>query len=332
MVKEAKETATKVFENEEFSFAYPATWKEVNVDVPVIRIALVDSNSTGSFAENLNVTSEPSSATPAEAAEDTSIALSTGQGGEVIQDYQQLDYIDYPEYNAGLLSGTYTHADQNTKILLAQYFVSTGETLYALNISYSEDSYNRGVEHLQAIIDSFQIKNPVNITNTNSAESSPFTEQNLFAEMMSHIVTEVVGDESIHEKTYNYILDHYELFPAVSEETYLASKQKVDSNVTSRQLLKNLNPYLNQMIEVSGVVIDITEEEIRQGIIVTEIHIVDDYDNSYVGFYAGATGDIYEEDFVTIRGVPTSLYYFDNISGGTTISILLGVSTIEIIE
>ncbi|WP_205621578.1 hypothetical protein [Paenibacillus sanguinis] len=56
---------------------------------------------------------------------------------------------------------------------------------------------------------------------------------------------------------------------------------------------------------------------------------MDEDDNSIVGVYVGSTGDILDNDFVTMRGVPAAQYSFDNISGGTTISILLAVSTIQ---
>lgn len=302
--------------------------------MPQIVAAFVDSNPKGNFADNLNLIVEESSATPEEAANSSVHALSNGAGGEVIQNFKKLNYIDVPEKAAGILESEYTQGELNAQVVLTQYFVSNGNELYTLSISYSKTAYdNGGKAVVQNIMDSFEIvkiSEDAAISDTNDGSSAEeLTEQNLFAEIMAYIIPIEIEDGALDELTYNYFVEHYELFPALTPEAQKRAKAEVDPNITSRHLNKNLSPYLDQMFEVSGYVVDIIEEELDEGVTVTEIHIVDDNDNSIIGFYAHSTGDILQDDYVTMRGVPATYYSFENISGGTTNSILIGVSTIE---
>ncbi|EFU38769.1 hypothetical protein PVOR_28494 [Paenibacillus vortex V453] len=333
---EAKEE-TQLFTGESFSFSYPSSWKDADLNIPQVVAAFVNPNPKGGFVDNLNLIIEESSATPEEAANLSAQGLSNGDGGELIQNYKKLNYVDVPEKAAGILEAEYTHGELNQQVVLTQYFVSNGNALYTLSTSYSKTSYdNGGKATIQNILDSFKItESAMNSIDTSAnADSSleGFTEENIFAEMMAYIIPTEIEDGALDEKTYNYIIQHHQLFPAVTPEDQKSAKAEVDPTITSRHLLKNLNPYLDKMMEVSGYVIDITEEELDGGITIAEIHIIDDNDNSIVGFYANSTGDILEDDYVTLRGVPATYYSFDNISGGTTISILLGVSTIDKVE
>ncbi|MNJ65480.1 hypothetical protein D3C77_614950 [compost metagenome] len=145
---------------------------------------------------------------------------------------------------------------------------------------------------------------------------------------MTMIVPYVTGDGVIEEETYNYIVEHHELFPAITADTKSAAKTEVDSNVTTRHIFKNIKPYLSNMVKISGYVVQIQEDETDYGTI-AEIHIIDDNDNSIIGVYNNSTGDILDGDYVTMRGVPSALYSFDNVGGGTTNAVLLAVSTIQ---
>lgn len=152
-------------------------------------------------------------------------------------------------------------------------------------------------------------------------------EKVLAAEVMNNIASYYSGSV-LDEKTYNYIVDHSNLFPAGTVELKKEAESLVDSNVTSRHIFKNISPYLEKMIKVSGYVVQIEEEETDFGT-VAEIHILDDNGNSMIGIYLGSTGDILDGDYVIMRGVPTVVYSFDNIGGGTTNAVLIATSTIQ---
>ncbi len=160
------------------------------------------------------------------------------------------------------------------------------------------------------------------------APSEEISKDTQFADMMSMIIPYVAGDGAIEEVTYNYIVEHHELFPAVTADTKSAAKAEVDPDVTTRHIFKNITPYLDKMVKVSGYVVQIQEEETDYGTL-AEIHIIDDNGNSIIGVYNNSTGDILDGDSVTMRGVPSALYSFDNVGGGTTNAVLLAVSTIQ---
>lgn len=151
------------------------------------------------------------------------------------------------------------------------------------------------------------------------------------AEMMSLVVPNLVEGGVIDPKTYNYLVDHVDLFPALTAETKKAASKEVDSTITSRHLFKNINPYLDKMVKVTGSVVQIQEEETDYGTVAT-VHIMDDNGNSMIGYYNNSTGDILDGDDVTMRGVPTATYSFENIGGGTTIAILMAISTVQKVQ
>ncbi|SEB28069.1 hypothetical protein [Paenibacillus sp. 276b] len=164
------------------------------------------------------------------------------------------------------------------------------------------------------------------------ANTEPQEQQSaVTAEMMSVVVPNLVEGGSVDQKTYDYLVEHADLFPATSAETKKAATKEVDSKITSRHLFKNITPYIDKMVKVSGSVVQVQEEETDFGT-VASIHIVDENGNSLIGYYNNSTGDILDGDDVTMRGVPTAVYSFDNISGGTTNSILLAVSTVQKVQ
>ncbi|MBT2764115.1 PsbP-related protein [Paenibacillus sp. ISL-20] len=332
--KNEEPNKTQSFKGENFSFSYPSTWKDAELNIPQVIAAFVNPNPQGAFVDNLNVVIEESSATPEEAANVAVQGLTNGDGGPLIQNFKKLNFIDVPKKAAGILESEYTHGESNAQVILTQYFVSNGNELYTLSISYSKTAYdNGGKASVQNIMDSFEIvnvSNQVEDANANAGSNvEGLTEENLFAEIMAYVIPIEIENGTLDELTYNYFVQHYELFPALTPKAQKKAKAEVDPNITSRHLNKNLSPYLDQMIEVSGYVVDIIEDEVEEGITLAEIHIIDDNDNSITGFYAHSTGDILQDDYVTMRGVPATYYSFDNISGGTTNSIIIGVSTLE---
>lgn len=151
------------------------------------------------------------------------------------------------------------------------------------------------------------------------------------AEMMSLVVPNLVEGGTIDPKTYDYLVEHADLFPATTAETKKAASKEVDNKITSRHLFKNINPYLDKMVKVTGTVVQVQEEETDFGTVAT-IHIMDENGSSMIGYYNNSTGDILDQDDVTMRGVPTASYSFENIGGGTTNAILLAVSTVQKVQ
>ncbi|WP_342551376.1 hypothetical protein [Paenibacillus sp. FSL R7-0652] len=164
-----------------------------------------------------------------------------------------------------------------------------------------------------------------------TAASAPEQKTAVTAELMSTVVPNLVEGGSVDQKTYDYLVKHADLFPAITAETKKAAAKEVDSKITSRHLFKNIAPYTDKMVKVTGSVVQVQEEETDFGT-VASIHILDENGNSLIGYYNNSTGDILDRDTVTMRGVPTAVYSFNNISGGTTNAIMLAVSTVQKVQ
>ncbi|RAW13686.1 hypothetical protein DC345_18020 [Paenibacillus taichungensis] len=168
-------------------------------------------------------------------------------------------------------------------------------------------------------------------TEVSKETQEPETKSAVTAEMMSLVVPNLVEGGAVDQKTYDYLVKNADLFPAVTAETKKAATKEVDSKITSKHLFKNITPYLDKMVKVTGTVVQVQEEETDFGT-VASIHIMDESGNSLIGYYNNSTGDILDGDDVTMRGVPTAVYSFDNISGGTTNAIMLAVSTVQKVQ
>lgn len=326
---------TTSYAGNDFSFSYPSSWKDAGLDMPAITAAFVDSAPKHGFGDNVNVAVEDSALQAKEAANSTAKQFSNGAAADVIKDYKKIDYKDYSVSEnmktAGVLKAEYIQAQSGTEVVLTQFFVSTGTKIFTTSITFSKKSYEDGGEEtVQKIIDSFKVTGTTEASNSTAASNTEnVTDQTRTAEMMAYIVPNIIEGGAIDEKTYKYIVDHPDLFPALTSASKKAARAEVDQSITSRHLFKNATPYLDKMVEVSGYVVEITEEQVDQNTTLAQVHILDDNDNSIVGVYVNSTGDILDGDYVTMRGVPTAQYYFDNVSGGTTNAILLTVSTLQ---
>lgn len=171
------------------------------------------------------------------------------------------------------------------------------------------------------------VKANVETAEKEEEEDSPATAAKM-ANFMAFFVPQLIEGGQIDSKAYDFLVEHPDLFPAVTAENKKEASKLVDSKITSRHLMKNITPYLNKMIKVTGTAIQVQEFETDAGTM-AQVHIMDEFGNSLIGIYNNSTGDILDGDDVTMRGLPTAVYSFQNIGGGTTNAVLLTVSTIQ---
>lgn len=129
----------------------------------------------------------------------------------------------------------------------------------------------------------------------------------------------------IQDATRKFVVANYKLFPAGPEADIKAALAKVDGKIKYGHLEKNITPYLNKMVAVTGTVVNV-EEAPSEGVgtgTVALVHVMDDEFNSFRMFIMKSTGDIIKGDRVRIVGVPVGQESFANVSGGTTRSIFL---------
>lgn len=331
---QATTTEFKTYDADLFSIDYPASWKEYdtsNLNQPSVQIAFVDPAPKAKFADNLNVTMEASNITAKANSEQLIKFYETS--ATYMENFKLIEYKDNDKYNnSGVLVGEYIQPETKENVVLTQYLVPSNENFYAISLSLGKASYdNGGKAMVDQMIESFTLNDEATTANTNNevtAEQSTSSAQTVTADMMTEVVPNAVEDGALDDSTYNYIVDNSNLFPATTAADKKLAKAKVDSTITSKHLFKNITPYLDTMVSFSGDIIQVQEQETAYGT-VAMIHISDENNNSIVGVYKGSTGDILDGDHVTMRGVPTASYSFENIGGGTTDAILLTVSTIQ---
>ncbi len=136
------------------------------------------------------------------------------------------------------------------------------------------------------------------------------------------------GEFELSEKASAFIKAHEELFPAANPD---AALNYCDYELDYRQIVKKPESYGDKMLaSVELYVVSSYETDLSDTTCMTEIHAVDlETDQSYYIFYRGSL-EVFEDDVISAVLLPLGVYTFDNISGGTTISLACAGSFIEI--
>ena len=139
------------------------------------------------------------------------------------------------------------------------------------------------------------------------------------------------GDLSftISDKASVFLQGHPDLFPAASAD---ACKNFVDTSIEYRHIQKSPSNYGDTLMSVTGNVIEIYETAPEQTGLskpLTEMQVMDDSGNSYYVFYIGSI-DVFEGDYVSVYGLPMGTSSATNISGGTTLFVVLAGSSVQV--
>lgn len=148
------------------------------------------------------------------------------------------------------------------------------------------------------------------------------------ADLIKNFVPQVTEGIEVDNTTYNFIVNNYKLFPAKSAADIQAAQSKIESSITAKHLMKNIQPYFGKMVQFSGQVVSVEETNIDSGT-VAYLHIMTQNGDSITAIYPDTTGDLLEDDFATIVGLPTAYYAFQNVSGGHTNAILLSAAIVK---
>jgi len=159
-----------------------------------------------------------------------------------------------------------------------------------------------------------------------SIVASPITihentvKENITATYFKEMTSATTDGEIMEDITYNFIVENEKWFPAKSESDKSDVNKLIDTNITSRHLIKNIKPYLDKFVKISGNVVEIIEQNIDTIGTNGFVHITDEYGNSVTGAYIGGT-DLLEGDAATIIGVPITTFSFSNVSNGIFMAI-----------
>ena len=141
-------------------------------------------------------------------------------------------------------------------------------------------------------------------------------------------LTVATDSDSMDEKTYNYVLEHPEWFPAVDHLSRSEVKAQVNDRVTYDDLLHNITAYVNTLVELEGTVYEIFEIDTVLEV-VSDINLVDTSGNVISGIYIDTIDTIEKGDNVIIRGLPLTMMPVDKTDGETANRLFFAISSIE---
>ena len=120
-----------------------------------------------------------------------------------------------------------------------------------------------------------------------------------------------------------------------NEEIFLENKndglaQLADTELTYKILTKNIDKHGDKLIYFpEAYVLSIDETELDGGTTFSELHLLDVDGNSFYLLSLSAYEDIYEEDIISVYALPIGETSFKNVSGGTTLAIMLAGCYVE---
>ena len=161
---------------------------------------------------------------------------------------------------------------------------------------------------------------------SNDAVSSESTVLQFFEDIQDNEVVPFV----LTEKAKVMLSENESLFLENKNE---GLEEHTDTSLEYKVLTKNIDKHGDKLIYLpEAYVISIDETELDEETTCSELHLVDAEENSFYVLSLSAYDDIYEGDVVSAYALPIGETSFENVSGGTTLAIMLAGCYIEKIE
>lgn len=161
---------------------------------------------------------------------------------------------------------------------------------------------------------------------SNDAVSSESTVLQFFEDIQDNEVVPFV----LTEKAKVMLSENESLFLENKNE---GLEEHTDTSLEYKVLTKNIDKHGDKLIYLpEAYVISIDETELDEETTCSELHLVDAEENSFYVLSLSAYDDIYEGDVVSAYALPIGETSFENVTGGTTLAIMLAGCYIEKIE
>lgn len=132
---------------------------------------------------------------------------------------------------------------------------------------------------------------------------------------------------TLTEKAKEMLSEHEDFF---LENANNGLDNYTDWSLEYKILSKNIDRHGDKLIYLEeAYVISIDETDFDNETTASELHLLDANDNSYYCISLCAYDDIFEDDVVSVYALPIGETSFENISGGTTLAIMLAGCYIE---
>lgn len=134
----------------------------------------------------------------------------------------------------------------------------------------------------------------------------------------------------ISPKAKTFIQENESLFPVDSE---VLLTEYVDENLSYKNISKNQNNYGDKMMFIDQAYVgQINETNMDENTVFTEMQVWDLEENCYYILYMGSLPDVFAEDVIKLYGTPLGMTSFSNVSGGSTLAVVMAGSYIEKLE
>lgn len=184
---------------------------------------------------------------------------------------------------------------------------------------------------------------PTTNTDTQQEQQTDTSVENTTEEAIDITESDVLGDfyeylgtisedlaYTISPLAKDFINQNPALFPCKDKKNL---EKYIDSSLEYKMIAKNQNKYGDKLMYVSAAyVVNVAENNYEDGTSLTEIQAIDEDANMYYVIYVGTLDDIYQEDAIEIYGSPIGMTSYENVSGGTTIPVVIAGSYIEKIQ
>lgn len=129
-----------------------------------------------------------------------------------------------------------------------------------------------------------------------------------------------------------FILNHLDIFPAVTEETRQKAAEFINPEITYPMMTKTLDGLEGQLYQCDDAVVLQVMQESIYGHDFTIIIAYDSELNYYYICYDGVLPDVYDDTPISFTALPISTSGYSNVGGGTTNVIVLLGSTVDVAE
>lgn len=135
---------------------------------------------------------------------------------------------------------------------------------------------------------------------------------------------------TLHDKTYKFINEHVESFPAIFDEAMNFVKNQSTSNYTYSVLTNSFETYTEQFLRLTGTVVQV-EQDYNTASSYTHVHMQDSQGNLYVGhlLFNVTEEPIEVGDAITAYGTPVGQFESVLTSGATVKLPLFALTHIE---
>ena len=136
---------------------------------------------------------------------------------------------------------------------------------------------------------------------------------------------------SISEENQAFMEENADIFPATTEDSQNKASAFVQDDLTYPMMTKSLDGLEGRLYQCNRALATQVFQNSMYGHTVTSIFAYDEDSNCYVILYDGTLPDILDETMICFTALPVSVSGYNNVSGGTTNTIVMIGSSVNVL-